>query len=841
MNEVRMECATPPRDTNMSSSRCCSKSIILLAMITLTSLPLAAAATPEAPHLNGTHFRITALEEHGFLDIAPDGKSFSGYLIDMIDALSKPDRANFTFDLLPPSGYGSLCNPRLTPLDAGAYNASFRTQYNCGATDVNDGPNTTYATDMYLGMYYVTPSRQLINQFTIPFLPPYSGTLAMFGTATGIPNFEALVEQQQSGILSPDVTCGPAGSALIESVVQSFPGLQIRGIYGGEEEIYQAFVDRSCQVYITDGPIAAQFVLRRSRRDQCTDSTGAPIGVIGDPMQFGLSHYAIGIRQDIDPNVAHTLSYWMNILMTCNPLDPTGPCPDGNFATFYKGRGGTGEECGYVLYPEQGLTTGALAGIVIAVVVFVVAIYTLWHRYRLARQRHRYAKKSQAAMAQAQREREFNEYMAHEIRGPLSCAIPAISFVASKSSDPNIVPDPEHRALIKADINVIDSSLQFVNELLRNMLDLHRTQTGHTIKLHMLPTDIQNDIFEPISTILFMRGAAVKIETVCHPPGLTIMADRMRLKQLCLNLAANASKFVQQGYIRLRAEVVPLEEASPTQSSSEADETGDIEDQQLSGSHKTQSMAGAVILYVEDSGPGIPEEKRKSLFAKFQDSRDVLNQGTGIGLSVCKNLSELMGGTLDLDDDFDSGIPGCLGTRFRLRLNQMPLDMDNVGGSQHARDFFNNEKEYNSLSGSLREDLPEDLKVLFVDDDLMLRKMFSRVLTLAAPTWNFKEASNGETALKIVEEEEFDIIFVDQYMASVEKQLLGTETVRALRAKGVDSIICGLSANDLDEQFSEAGANAFMVKPFPCKKELLKDELRQMLQSREQWHQDLPR
>lgn len=71
-------------------------------------------------------------------------------------------------------------------------------------------------------------------------------------------------------------------------------------------------------------------------------------------------------------------------------------------------------------------------------------------------------------------------------------------------------------------------------------------------------------------------------------------------------------------------------------------------------------------------------------------------------------------------------------------------------------------------------------------------------------------------------------------MASVEKQLLGTETVRALRAKGVDSIICGLSANDVGDQFSEAGANAFMVKPFPCKQDALREELRNMLMTKEQ-------
>jgi CheY-like chemotaxis protein len=80
--------------------------------------------------------------------------------------------------------------------------------------------------------------------------------------------------------------------------------------------------------------------------------------------------------------------------------------------------------------------------------------------------------------------------------------------------------------------------------------------------------------------------------------------------------------------------------------------------------------------------------------------------------------------------------------------------------------------------------LPENLSVLFVDDDRILRKLFSRSVAKAAPTWKIQEAANGETALRLVDMESFDLIFMDQYMASTEKQLLGTDTVRALRAKG---------------------------------------------------------
>jgi CheY-like chemotaxis protein len=114
---------------------------------------------------------------------------------------------------------------------------------------------------------------------------------------------------------------------------------------------------------------------------------------------------------------------------------------------------------------------------------------------------------------------------------------------------------------------------------------------------------------------------------------------------------------------------------------------------------------------------------------------------------------------------------------------------------------------------------------------MVLRKLFSRAIRKILPGWSLQEAANGETALKMVESDEnhFDLMFVDQYMASVEKQLLGTETVRALRAMGITAKICGLSANDVEHAFEDAGANAFMFKPFPTKPAALKRELVRIL------------
>lgn len=118
-------------------------------------------------------------------------------------------------------------------------------------------------------------------------------------------------------------------------------------------------------------------------------------------------------------------------------------------------------------------------------------------------------------------------------------------------------------------LQIMDASLHFISELLRNMLDVHRAESQQ-MKLDYKPTDVKRDVLEPVAAVLCMRGSQVSITIDC-PEDLVVSSDRMRLKQMILNLAANATKFVASGYIRLRGDVVN----------------------------------GSVQLAVEDSGPGM--------------------------------------------------------------------------------------------------------------------------------------------------------------------------------------------------------------------------------------------
>lgn len=392
----------------------------------------------------------------------------------------------------------------------------------------------------------------------------------------------------------------------------------------------------------------------------------------------------------------------------------------------------------------------------------------------------------QARLA-AKRERELNDYIAHEVRNPLAAAISACTFVASSVSEKQPLTDEASRIAVCEDVGIIEISLRFINDLLRSMLDLSRAASNQLV-LDRAPVDVLNDILSPVAAMLYSRDHLFEVLVEC-PSNLIIEADRLRLKQVVLNLGRNAVKFVVEGFVRLRAAVVD----------------------------------GIVLLYIEDSGPGIPEEKRKNLFCKFQDSLDVLSQGTGIGLSLCEQLIQLMGGSIRLDESYHSGIGHNPGARFIVDLNTSPVPVECVSFVDLSTSTVVTADECRMTS------LPESLDILFVDDDLLLRKLFSRSIKKLFPKWIVTEASSGEAALNLAGSHEFDVIFMDQYMTSAEKNLLGTETVRLLRTKGCMSKICGLSANDIEKQFMAAGANAFVMKPFPCKEEPMKQEMLRIL------------
>lgn len=288
-----------------------------------------------------------------------------------------------------------------------------------------------------------------------------------------------------------------------------------------------------------------------------------------------------------------------------------------------------------------------------------------------------------SAVAATAAEHELNDYISHEIRNPLSAAIAASSFVRTavgevenrRASTTDTAPLLQ---AMREDLEIVDQSLHFIDELLRSMLDMHRA-ASRDISLHIAPLSVKDDVFAPVVGMLYQRDECFSIIIDC-PDSLIVQADRLRLQQIILNLARNATKFVTSGFIRLRAAV----------------------------------ENNSVCLYVEDSGPGIPLAKRSSLFQRYQESLDSLNQGTGVGLYLCKKLVDLMEGDIYLDEGFSSGLSDCPGARIVVDLKIPPesasteLNLPDADSSPPTP-AFDDTGETSSSSGTGQEE--ETLKL----------------------------------------------------------------------------------------------------------------------------------
>jgi len=117
-------------------------------------------------------------------------------------------------------------------------------------------------------------------------------------------------------------------------------------------------------------------------------------------------------------------------------------------------------------------------------------------------------------------------------RNPLSAAICACSFLMSALQEHDTLSDPEIKKNCHEDIAVINSSLNFVNDFLRSMVDIHRAN-DHKIQIEMAPADLYHDVLEPVSAMLHTRLANYKGIVEC-PNNLVVLTDAVRLKVRCV-------------------------------------------------------------------------------------------------------------------------------------------------------------------------------------------------------------------------------------------------------------------------------------------------------------------
>ncbi len=244
-----------------------------------------------------------------------------------------------------------------------------------------------------------------------------------------------------------------------------------------------------------------------------------------------------------------------------------------------------------------------------------------------------------------------------------------------------------------------------------------------------------------------------------------VLADRHRLMQVLVNLLGNAIKFTQQGHVMLRVK------------------------------QSNQSL----VFEVEDTGIGISEDQQAKVFERFSQATvqtQAVYGGNGLGLAISKRLVELMGGEIGVKSQLGHG------SVFWFTVPLVPAQAKVPEHVQHPR--FANQQQH-------------AWRFLIVDDVAMNRLLLRQILKLEYPQSLITEAEDGLAALQAINNEGFDLVFMDMVMP----QMDGIEASKSIRStvdrQGQRQPILGLSANVNSsdrERFIHAGADDFLLKPY---------------------------
>ncbi len=360
---------------------------------------------------------------------------------------------------------------------------------------------------------------------------------------------------------------------------------------------------------------------------------------------------------------------------------------------------------------------------------------------------------------------QFLANMSHEIRTPLNAILGFAEILRSGTVD-----DEGERVDY---INTIYKSSNHLLELINDVLDLSKIEAGR-----MVIEPVRSSPLEIVAMVLsIMRARAQEkgLQMTCHwPDGIpaTISTDPLHLKQLLMNLMGNAVKFTQRGEVQLVC--------------------------RLTGVPDRAQMAFDVI----DTGIGIAADKLEGIFDAFSQADNSVTRefgGTGLGLAISRHIAQAMGGEITVQSE-----PG-KGSTFTATVDIGAL----LGVEIHTSPASDGVIAAPNTPTQAPIVLPPS-RALVVEDGQVNRKLIGLILRRAGV--EVATAENGQIALDLVQQQQFDVVLMDMQMPVMD----GYTATCHLRAMGITTPIIALTAHAMsaDEQkCRQAGCSAYLSKP----------------------------